>query len=254
MSLWIAGLVPVLLVFFWFTERWFAHRTYEPMPHWSLWGLIFVVSTSVVGTVTPWLLGAMGMSASMWPQAIAWGAWGYPAGVLATSLAYYGWHRLEHASDRFWRWSHQLHHSPRRVDTAGAFYAHPVEVAVKTSIGLLMTTVLLGLDSLTASLVLATLTGLSLFQHWNINTPQWLGWILPRPEMHACHHERDVHARNYSDLPLWDLVFGTYFNPPEFRGSVGFDQDKALRVGDMLMMRDVHRSEHRPACCAFRSG
>jgi len=72
--------------------------------------------------------------------------------------------------------------------------------------------------------------------------------------MHAYHHERDVHARNYGDLPLWDLVFGTYFNPSAFQGEVGFEGDKALRVGDMLMMRDVHRPDERPVCCAFRNG
>jgi len=254
MSLLIAGVVPVLLVFFWITERWFADRSYQSMPNWSRWGMVFVVSTSLVGTLTPWLLGTMGLSASLWSKDVEWGVWGYPAGVLATSLAYYGWHRLEHTSDLFWRWSHQLHHSPRRVDMAGAFYAHPVEVAVKTSIGLLVTTVLLGLHPMAASAVMATLTSLSLFQHWNVKTPRWMGWFLPRPEMHAYHHERDVHARNYGDLPLWDLVFGTYFNPPAFQGEVGFDGDKALRVGDMLMMRDVHRPDDRPVCCAFRSG
>ncbi|WP_425995506.1 hypothetical protein [Caulobacter sp. DWR1-3-2b1] len=34
-----------------------------------------------------------------------------------------------------------------------------------------------------------------------------------RPEMHAVHHERDVDAFNYCDLPVIDAIFGAYRNP-----------------------------------------
>jgi sterol desaturase/sphingolipid hydroxylase (fatty acid hydroxylase superfamily) len=100
--------------------------------------------------------------------------------------------------------------------------------------------VLLGLAPAAASATTLLMAGLSLFQHWNVRTPRWLGWLLPRPEMHALHHERGVHGRNYGDLPLWDLFFGTWVNPPVFDGRVGFDDPATGRVRDMLLMRDAH--------------
>lgn len=49
-----------------------------------------------------------------------------------------------------------------------------------------------------------------------------------------------MHARNYGDLPIWDMLFGTYLNP---RGpvaiDVGFGEAQAARLGTMLLMRDV---------------
>jgi sterol desaturase/sphingolipid hydroxylase (fatty acid hydroxylase superfamily) len=180
------------------------------------------------------------------------GWWGFPIGVLLTSLLHYGWHRAEHGSDFLWRLGHQLHHSPTRVDIAGAFYAHPFEVVMKTLISLAVNVWLLGLVPVVATSVTTLLAVLSLFQHWNIHTPEWLGWIVPRPEMHALHHERDVHARNYGDLPLWDLLFGTFSNPKAFEGQVGFDPERATRLKDMVLMRDVHRKASvpkGPPCC-----
>ena len=49
-----------------------------------------------------------------------------------------------------------------------------------------------------------------------------------------------MHARNYSDLPLWDWVFGTLANPPGFAGEVGFDAPADRRILAMLAFRDVN--------------
>ena len=48
-----------------------------------------------------------------------------------------------------------------------------------------------------------------------------------------------MHARNYGDLPLWDLLFGTFSNPRAFTGEVGFSPGSHRRVGSMLIGRDV---------------
>jgi sterol desaturase/sphingolipid hydroxylase (fatty acid hydroxylase superfamily) len=83
--------------------------------------------------------------------------------------------------------------------------------------------------------VLATLYGL--FQHANIKTPHWLGYFIQRPESHSAHHERGVHARNYSDLPLWDMIFGTFHNPKTFDGQVGFYGGSSKRLLPLLAGR-----------------
>jgi sterol desaturase/sphingolipid hydroxylase (fatty acid hydroxylase superfamily) len=71
-----------------------------------------------------------------------------------------------------------------------------------------------------------------------VRTPRWIGWFFVRPEAHAVHHQRDVHAFNYSDLPLWDILFGTFKNPATFDGEVGFAQPAPMLK--MLAGVDVH--------------
>lgn len=83
------------------------------------------------------------------------------------------------------------------------------------------------------------------FQHANIRTPHWLGHLIQRPESHAVHHGRGIHRWNYSDLPLWDMVFGTYRNPVQNPATqqdavpeeAGFRP--SARIGAMLALRNV---------------
>jgi sterol desaturase/sphingolipid hydroxylase (fatty acid hydroxylase superfamily) len=72
-----------------------------------------------------------------------------------------------------------------------------------------------------STVVLLAATFCTIFQHANIRTPRWLGYLVQRPESHSLHHERGVHARNYSDLPLFDLLFGTFANPTRFAPAIG---------------------------------
>jgi sterol desaturase/sphingolipid hydroxylase (fatty acid hydroxylase superfamily) len=96
-----------------------------------------------------------------------------------------------------------------------------------------------GLTAEATTVVLLTVTLLAILQHSNIRTPQWLGYLVQRPEAHSFHHERGVHARNYSDLPIFDILFGTFHNPREFASANGFYDGASARVVDMLLMRDV---------------
>jgi sterol desaturase/sphingolipid hydroxylase (fatty acid hydroxylase superfamily) len=52
-----------------------------------------------------------------------------------------------------------------------------------------------------------------------------------------------VHAHNYSDLPIWDIVFGTFKNPKEWSGQAGFYEGGSRRLGDMLLGHDVSGTE-----------
>jgi sterol desaturase/sphingolipid hydroxylase (fatty acid hydroxylase superfamily) len=80
---------------------------------------------------------------------------------------------------------------------------------------------------------------LSLFQHANLETPIWLGYLIARPESHGRHHERGVHANNYSDLPIWDMLFGTFDNPETWNGPAGFYSGASARLGALLTGRDI---------------
>jgi sterol desaturase/sphingolipid hydroxylase (fatty acid hydroxylase superfamily) len=165
---------------------------------------------------------------------------GLTAYVIAT-FVFYWWHRLRHEHDFFWRGFHQIHHSPQRLELITSFYKHPLEMVANSIIGSVLIYTVLGLD-LKAGAIYTTCTALGeFFYHTNVTTPRWVGFIFQRPEMHRIHHEHGKHRSNYGDLVIWDMLFGTYHNPPTFEASCGFDAAKEQRLADMLRFRDVHR-------------
>ena len=78
-----------------------------------------------------------------------------------------------------------------------------------------------------------------MFQHTNIRTPHWLGYIVQRPESHSIHHQRGVHAFNYGDIPLFDMIFGTFQNPREWTDSAGFHDGSTRQLLPMLFFRKI---------------
>jgi sterol desaturase/sphingolipid hydroxylase (fatty acid hydroxylase superfamily) len=170
------------------------------------------------------------------------GTWGGAAvGLLAYELVAYAYHRSLHASDTLWRVVHQMHHSAERLDTVGAFWFSPVDMVGWTAVGSLSLVLLVGLTPEATTIVILAVTFLGIFQHANLRTPRWLGYVVQRPESHAIHHGRGVHRYNYADLPLIDMLFGTFRNPEGFSGENGFYDGASARVLDMLSFRDVSR-------------
>src|SRR3954468_14185911 len=45
-------------------------------------------------------------------------------GYIAITFIYYWWHRWRHEVPILWRWMHQLHHSPQRIEVITSFYKH----------------------------------------------------------------------------------------------------------------------------------
>jgi len=165
---------------------------------------------------------------------------GILAYVLATFL-FYWWHRWRHTIDFLWTHFHQIHHSPQRIEVITSFYKHPLEMVANSIIGSLLVYTLLGLNLEAAGIyTLCTALG-EFFYHTNIKTPQWIGYIFQRPEMHRIHHEFEKHTSNYGDIVWWDMLFGTYANPKEFTTSCGFDNKKEQRLLDMLQFKDIHK-------------
>jgi sterol desaturase/sphingolipid hydroxylase (fatty acid hydroxylase superfamily) len=159
--------------------------------------------------------------------------------VLVYEFLVYWWHRAMHGTNWLWRGFHQMHHSAERVDSFGAFYFSPLDIVGWTLLASLTLTVGVGLSPQAVSWFLYATTLLAVFQHTNIRTPQWLGYIVQRPESHSLHHARGVHRHNYSDLPLWDIVFGTFHNPKDFAAEAGFYPGASARIPQMLAFRDV---------------
>lgn len=162
-------------------------------------------------------------------------------GIVGYQLVVYLYHRLVHKSDVLWRVFHQMHHSAERLDTYGAFYFSPTDMVSFTLIGSVVFAFFVGLPPEAVTPVILILNFLSIFQHANVKTPQWLGYIIQRPESHTIHHARGIHAHNYSDLPIWDIVFGTFVNPPSYQNDTGFFQGSTDKVKEMLLFRDVNK-------------
>ncbi len=165
------------------------------------------------------------------------------AGVFLYQFGVYVWHRAMHKNDGLWRVFHQMHHSAERIDIPSAFYFSPLDMIGWTFLSSLCFALIMGLSAQSTTIVLLTLNFIGMFQHANIKTPQWLGYIIQRPESHSLHHARGVHAHNYSDLPVFDILFGTFKNPKDFMPEAGFYDGASSQVLDMLMFKDLNAEE-----------
>ena len=168
------------------------------------------------------------------------GTWGGAVvGILVYELAHYWYHRAAHKFDWLWYAGHQMHHSAESLDAFGAYYLHPMDAFFFTTVASLVFYPLLGL-TIEASIIGGFfLTFNAMFQHMSVRTPRWLGYIIQRPESHSLHHGKGIHRYNYSDLPVWDIVFGTFRNPEGFQREHGFYQGASERIPEMLAFRDV---------------
>ena len=161
-------------------------------------------------------------------------------GLFLYELALYAWHFAMHKSDSLWRIFHQMHHSAEKLDIPSAFYFSPMDMIGFTLLGSIVFALIIGIDPSAATIVILTLNFLSLLQHANIKTPIWLGYIVQRPEQHAIHHARGVHGYNYSDFPVYDMIFGTFQNPRDYQGEYGFYEGGSAKVLDMISFRDIN--------------
>lgn len=235
-------LIPVFIVCTYFgllaLERLFPARPLPVVRRWTLIGLVFFVLTMLVNGGVPAL------------AAIALGDWS-PLGLsslgllggavvtfLGAELLNYALHRAFHTVPFLWRWVHQLHHAAERLDILGSAFVHPLEVSLGAALVTIMT-VALGVTPDAAALAGMASVFCVIFQHCNVRTPRWLGYVIQRPEGHSVHHARGVHAYNYANLPVIDMMFGTFRNPREFVRTQGFWDGASARVGAMLLGRDV---------------
>lgn len=215
-------------------------RDYKAPRWWRVRGVLVTVSavwlSMVVATFWAELLGDYALFDLSGLGTVL----GSVVGILVYEFVHYWYHRSIHRFDFLWRFAHQMHHSAERLDAFGAYYLHPVDVFFFTTWGSLVFVPLLGLTGEAAAIGAAFLTFNAMFQHANIKTPHWLGYIIQRPESHNIHHARGVHHYNYSDLPLWDMLFGTFRNPTSVEGvETGFYNGASTRLLDQLFFQDV---------------
>jgi sterol desaturase/sphingolipid hydroxylase (fatty acid hydroxylase superfamily) len=237
LSLYIIGLYALLILW----EAVFPARRLPKIKYWQLKGIasfffFFYLSTYLPLWYAQWLPSAQLLNFTQMNVALA-----TTSGILLYEFGMWAWHRAMHKSNMLWRVFHQMHHSAERLDTYGAFYFSPFDMIGFTLLGTVCFSFIMGLPPQSITLILLITNFFSIFQHANIKTPVWLGYIVQRPESHAIHHAKGVHAYNYSDLPVFDLLFGTFRNPKNYVKETGFYEGASSRIGDMLLFKEIDK-------------
>jgi sterol desaturase/sphingolipid hydroxylase (fatty acid hydroxylase superfamily) len=220
-------------------EALFPARPFPRVRGWRIVGALYLLVYLTVGTVVPLLLPTQLLEWRLLDLSRLGVVPGALIGFAVMTFVGYWYHRACHRWGGMWRWLHQLHHSAPRLDLGGALVFHPLEMAAYTIIQVGVLVMVLGIDPLAAATVGYISAFYGMFQHLNVRTPRWLGVLIQRPESHGLHHQTGVHARNYADFPVWDLLFGTFSNPAHFQGDVGFGGTAHRRLPAMLLGRDV---------------
>ncbi|AYV86672.1 MAG: desaturase [Sylvanvirus sp.] len=163
---------------------------------------------------------------------------------LINTWFFYFFHKLRHQIYFFWVYLHQVHHSVQRLEAFASFVKSPLEIVVDSILMCILLYPILGLRA-ESSIWLSFFSAIGEYiYHMNISTPHWVGYIFQRPESHRLHHLRHKreHCVNYSDLPIWDWLGGTFYNPDYETGQkaiCGFLPHEEERFMDMIQGVDV---------------
>ena len=146
----------------------------------------------------------------LWLQAIAI--------LVAGDFLGYWMHRWFHGR-RLWSF-HAIHHSSRDLDWLSSVRLHPVN-----DVGMRLATttpvITFGFAPMAVAAILPVLTVMAIVIHANVDW-DWgpLRAVIASPRFHRWHHTDEMAARdkNFAGLlPLWDILFGTYYMPRDLR-------------------------------------
>ncbi len=170
-------------------------------------------------------------------------------GLGLADLLGYLQHRLFHRS-RFWRF-HAIHHSSKTLDWLAATRVHPVNDLVAKLV-LTVPLLVLGFDPKVFASVAPFLTLYALLLHadvpWSFGP---LRYVLASPRFHRWHHTSESAGldKNFAGfLPVWDLLFGTYYLPDHAPETFGTTDEVPVGIAAQLLwpFRRATPPEARP--------
>ena len=238
---WFALFIPgLLLPAFLALDLLYRARPVRRVPGWRARALVVALASFAISLGVGLAWGSAFRGHALFDGAALGLVGGAACGVLVYELFHYTYHRCAHEFAWLWR-VHQMHHSAESVDAWGAYYLHPLDVLAFTSGSSLVLYPLLGLSPASGAMATSFITFAAIFQHANLKTPRWAGFVVQRPESHAIHHASGVHKLNYANLPLWDMLFGTFSNPRSDApaSEPGFYFGASRRWQECLLLRDV---------------
>jgi sterol desaturase/sphingolipid hydroxylase (fatty acid hydroxylase superfamily) len=237
------SILVVLVTFvFLILERIFPGRELPKVRDWYWRALLvnFAQLGITLATARLWIqiFGTSVFNLSAWSMPLAEGLFGWFIGT----FFFYWWHVLRHKKG-FWLVFHQIHHSPSRIEIVTSFYKHPIEILIDAILSAIVLYPLLGCSLMGAFWYNFFAATGEYFYHANVKTPKWLRFLIQTPELHSIHHQFDVHKYNFSDIPLWDRLFGTYKDTTVFADRCGFPKGAEEQLGAMLAFKDVYHEE-----------
>lgn len=148
-------------------------------------------------------------------------------GILLLDLLIYWTHRLSHEIGFFWRF-HAVHHSSEKMDWISGIRQHPFDGVIIAAPAVVLVAAGFQLEVIGGIAIVQTILGL--LAHANVRwrvRPLWK--VVMTPEFHHWHHANEPESihRNYSvGLPVWDLLWDTYYMPNDRRPvTYGHDED-----------------------------
>jgi sterol desaturase/sphingolipid hydroxylase (fatty acid hydroxylase superfamily) len=188
--------------------------------------LVLVNAFSGVGAVaalslTLWLQQAAGLESALWrdvPIAVQ-----AVAAMIVGEFLPYWYHRLSHGRHAFFWRVHAIHHITPRLNSLKGSWMHPLNTFVNAFTKMLPV-LLLGFSAETIVAVSVFSLVIGYLSHANVDARTgWLDYLIATPHVHHFHHSlRPEEARNYgTNVMVWDLLFGTYFNAGGRVGEVG---------------------------------
>ena len=149
-----------------------------------------------------------------WP--VHWPLWAQVAlGLLIAEFGLYWMHRLSHEWYPLWRF-HALHHSVLRLWFINTGRFHFIDTLLSVAVTLLLL-IPAGAPADVFVWVSITTAFVGMLTHANVEMrPGPFSYVFNTPALHRWHHSTDLREgnRNYGEvLIVYDLLFGTYFNP-----------------------------------------
>ena len=239
-----ASIVVISIFFLLMTAEEFAPgRKLPSIKFWRLKGILAFIIYFFLSTYLPLIWNVYLAKYQIFDLSFLGDYWGAFVAVFLYELGVYFWHRSMHKNNLLWRVFHQMHHSAERVDTYGAFFFSPMDMIGFTFLTSLVMVLFAGFTPQATIYALYGVTFLAVIQHTNIKTPQWMGYFFQRPESHSLHHAKGIHGYNYSDLPLFDIIFGTFRNPKNFSPETGFYKGASSKIGKMILFKDIYNEK-----------
>ncbi|MCC7460045.1 MAG: sterol desaturase family protein [Proteobacteria bacterium] len=143
--------------------------------------------------------------------------------LLIADFTQYWIHRAFHRIPFLWKF-HAIHHSAQTMDWLAGSRLHLLDIVVTRGL-ILIPLLVMGFDPKVMQLYLVFVAIQATFIHTNV---RWrlakLDKVLATPAFHHWHHAADAKAvdKNFSvHVPLWDLIFGSYYMPENWPTQYG---------------------------------
>lgn len=163
---------------------------------------------------------------------------------IAVYLAYfdflfYWYHRAEHSISMLWP-IHELHHTDSELNALSSYRSFWLELPIQTVVIGYSGFALFGIDTTALLLQWLLCSAWLAFTHANIRLN--LGPLTPvicGPHLHRIHHSKLKQHRNKNFaqfLPIYDVLFGTYYRPEadEYPPTGIGDQSSQVATSDVL--------------------